>query len=264
VRAFTRRPNAPAAAALVNLGATVVGGDFQDPVSLAQAARNVDAAFVMSTRSDRGETVETNEGITVVRAAKAAGVRHLVYSSVAGADRATGIPHFDSKYAIELAIRESGIPFTIIAPVFLMENYLAGRLAAELSQGFISMALPATRRLQQVSAADIARFATLVIERRTEFVGKRLEIASDELTGSSVAATLSEILGHRIEYIEASVDRLRQSNHGLATMYEWFDRVGYDADVVKLWWLYPEIRWQRFANWAWEQEWRETLAPAYA
>src|SRR6476619_3454214 len=135
VRAFTRKPESPAAAALTARGVTIVTGDFEDQGSLERAARGVDTVFAMATPFESGEQAETREGINIVRAASAVGVSHLVYSSVAGADRATGIAHFDSKFEVEKEIRRSGVPFTIVAPVFFMENFLASYMADGLAQG---------------------------------------------------------------------------------------------------------------------------------
>jgi len=255
VRALTRKPESPAAAALVERGVTIVRGDFDDQGSLERAARGVDTVFAMSTPFEGGEKTETREGINIVRAASSAGVKHFVYSSVAGADRATGIPHFDSKFEVEKEIRRSGVPFTIVAPVFFMDNFLADWMAAGIAQGSIAMALPATRRLQQIAVADIAQFTALVIERRESFFGKRIDIASDELTGATAAAAISEVSGGHIEYTALPIDALRQRNEDQARMFEWFDRVGYDADVVGLRVLYPEVGWHRFSVWAREQTW---------
>jgi uncharacterized protein YbjT (DUF2867 family) len=262
VRALARNPESPAAAALVERGVTVVKGDFQDQASLERAARGVDAVFAMSTPFGTDEKTETREGINVVRAAAAVGVKHLVYSSVAGADRETGIPHFDSKFEVEKEVRRSGVPFTIVAPVFFMDNFLADYMVAGLAKGSISMAVPATRRLQQIAVADIAQFAALVIERRASFLGKRIDIASDELTLAAVAAAITEASGRDIEYTAVPVDTVRQWNDDLARMYEWFDRVGYDADVVGLRSLYPEVDWHRFSTWAREQDWSAIAVPA--
>ena len=264
VRALTRNPESRAATALAERGVTVVPGDFQDQGSLERAARGVDTVFAMSTPFGTSEQTETREGINMVRAAATAGVGHLVYSSVAGADRATGIPHFDSKFGVEQEVRRSGVPFTIVAPVFFMENFLAEWMAAGIAQGSIAIAVPATRRLQQIAVADIAQFDALVIERRESFLGKRIDIASDELTMTTVAATISEVLGRRIEYTAVPVDAVRQQNEDLARMYEWFDRVGYDADVVGLRVLYPEVDWHRFSDWAREQDWSAIGVPATA
>jgi uncharacterized protein YbjT (DUF2867 family) len=255
VRALTRKPESPAAAALAERGVTIVTGDFEDHGSLERAARGVDTVFAMSTPFESGAQTETREGLNLVRAAAAAGVTHLVYSSVAGADRGTGIPHFDSKFEVEKEIRRSGVPFTIVAPVFFMENFLADWMAPGLAKGSIAIAVPATRRLQQIAVADIAQFTALVIDRRESFLGKRIDIASDELTLATVAAAISEVSGRRIEYAALPIEAVRQQNEDLARMYEWFDRVGYDADIVGLRSIYPEVGWHRFSIWAREQRW---------
>jgi len=148
--------------------------------------------------------------------------------------------HFDSKVEVEQAIRRSGVPFTIVAPVFFMENFLADWMAAGIARGSIAMALPATRRLQQIAVADIAQFTALVIERRESFLGKRIDIASDELTSATAAATISEASGRRIEYTafdrrSASAERRSRAHVRVVR------RVGYDADIVGLRSLYPEV-----------------------
>ena len=255
VRAMTRKPESPAAAALADRGVTIVPGDFEDQGSLERAARGVDTVFAMSTPYEGGERKETREGINIVRAAATVGVKHLVYTSVAGADRASGIPHFDSKFEVEKEIRRSGVPFTIVAPVFFMENFLADWMAPAIAQGAIALALPATRRLQQIAVEDIARFTALVIERRESFLGKRIDIASDELTLTAAAAIISEVSGRPITYTALPIEALRQFNKDQALMFDWFDSVGYDADVVGLRSLYPEVKWHRFSDWAREERW---------
>src|SRR6266581_9652403 len=87
IRALTRKPESPAAAALAARGVTIVSGDFDDQGSLERAARGVDTVFAMSTPFESGAKTETREGVNIVRAASAVGVPHLVYASVAGADR---------------------------------------------------------------------------------------------------------------------------------------------------------------------------------
>jgi uncharacterized protein YbjT (DUF2867 family) len=255
VRALTRKPESPAAAELADRGVTIVSGNFDDEGSLERAARGVDTVFAMSTPYEGGAKTETQEGINILRAASRVRVKHFVYSSVAGADRASGVPHFDSKFEVEKEIRRSGIPFTIVAPVFFMENFLADYMAAGIAKGSIAMALPATRRLQQIAVEDIAQFAALVIERRESFLGKRIDIASDELTGVTTAEAISEVSGRHIKYSALPIDAVRQQNEDMARMFEWFDRVGYDADVVGLRSLYPEVNWHRFSVWAREQRW---------
>ena len=202
VRALTRKPDSPAAAALAKRGVTIVTGDFEDPKGLERAARSVDTVFAMSTPYERGPETEIREGINILRAAASAGVTHLVYTSVAGADRASGIPHFDSKFAVEKEIQRSGVPFTIVAPVFFMENFLADWMLAGIAKGSIAMALPATRRLQQIAVADIARFTALVIERRGNFLGKRIDIADAIGQLLDAGSTLVEELRDRRIFVQ--------------------------------------------------------------
>src|SRR5882672_2855851 len=124
VRALTRNAASPAANRLRQQGVEIAVGDFTDHDALVRAARGVDAVYAMSTPYEQGAETETAQGMTITDAAKAAGVAHLIYSSVASANRATGMPHFDSKYAVEKHLQASGIPYTIVAPVFFMENLL--------------------------------------------------------------------------------------------------------------------------------------------
>jgi uncharacterized protein YbjT (DUF2867 family) len=255
IRALTRKPESPAARALAQRGVTIVQGDFDDRGTLENAARGVDTVFGMSTPFGTDAATEAREGINLVRAASAVGVKHLVYSSVAGADRATGIPHFDSKFEVEKEIRGSGVPFTIVAPVFFMENFLADWMAPGIAKGSLSMALPATRRVQMIAVADIAQFTALVIERGDQFLGQRIDIASDELTAVRAAATISEVSGRHVEYVALSLDTVRQYSDDQARMLEWFDCVGYDADILGLRSQYPEVAWHRFSSWARDQRW---------
>src|SRR5918997_6440737 len=101
VRALVRRPASPEARELEHLGAELAEGDFEEPSTIEDAAKGMDAVFLVATPFEAGTEVETRHGIAAADAARAAGVSHLVYSSVADADKDTGIPHFDSKREVE-------------------------------------------------------------------------------------------------------------------------------------------------------------------
>src|SRR5438067_13928862 len=85
VRALTRNSASPAANRLREQGVEIAVGDFTDHDSLVRAARGVNAVFAMSTPSEQGAEKETAQGIAMTNAARAAGVAHLIYSSVASA-----------------------------------------------------------------------------------------------------------------------------------------------------------------------------------
>src|SRR5438477_4440321 len=158
VRALTRNPASPAANRLRERGVEIAVGDFSDRDSLVRAARGADAVYAMSTPFEHGAEKETAQGIAITDAARAAGVAHLIYSSVASANRATGVPHFDSEYEVEKYLQASGVPYTIVAPVFFMENVLQPWMLSGLRQGKLAMALPAGRSLQQITVTDIGAF----------------------------------------------------------------------------------------------------------
>jgi uncharacterized protein YbjT (DUF2867 family) len=256
VRAFVRRPDSFEAEELERLGAELAEGDFEEPSSIESAARGTDALFIVATPFEAGMEAETRHGIAAVDAAKAAGVEHLVYSSVADADKDTGIPHFDSKREVEKHIEGLGIPYTIVAPVYFMDNLLAPWTLPQLKEGRFPMALPSSRPLQQIALSDIASFTALVLENRKEFLDRRVDIASDELAGEEVAEILTRITGHEIHYVELPLEQVRQAmGEDGARMFEWFDEVGYSADIEALRREHPEVRWHIFEEWAKEQDW---------
>ena len=255
VRALTRKPRSPAAESLRAVGAHVLEGNLEDSASVQRAAAGADAFFLVATPFEKGIEAEIRQGRQAAAAAKKEGVKHLVYSSVAGADRGTGIPHFDSKREIELYVKELGIPYTIVAPVFFMESLLGSMSLQRLRAGTLSIPLPPTRELQMVAVADLARFVRLVLERPSEFQGKRIDIASDSQTGPEMAIVLEQVTGSAIGYSEAPLARVRAQSEDFARMWEWLDGVGYDADFSALRRAYPEVGWHDLRQWAREQDW---------
>jgi uncharacterized protein YbjT (DUF2867 family) len=216
----------------------------------------MDAIFVVATPFEAGMEAETRHGIAAADAAKAAGVGHIVYSSVANADKDTGIPHFDSKRKVEEHIEGLGIPYTIVAPVYFMENLLSPWTLPELKEGRLPMALPSSRPLQQTALSDIAAFTALVLENRDRFGGRRVDIASDELAGEKAAEILTRVTGREIHYVELSLEQVRQAmGEDGARMFEWFDQVGYSADIEALRRENGGIGWHTFEDWAKEQNW---------
>ena len=256
VRAFVRKPNSPEAKELERLGARLAEGNLEEASTIEDAAKGMDAVFIVATPFEAGMEAETRHGIAAAEAAKAAGVGHLVYSSVANADKDTGIPHFESKRKVEEHIEGLGVPYTIVAPVYFMDNLLAPWTLPQLKEGRFPMALPSSRPLQQIALSDIAAFTRVVLENREEFVGRRLDIASDELSGEEVAEVLTQVTGREIHYVELPLEQVRQvmGDDG-ARMFEWFDQVGYSADIEALRREHPEVGWHTFEEWAKEQDW---------
>ena len=171
---------------------------------------------------------------------------NTVYSSVANADKNTGIPHFESKYKVEQHIRNLGIHFTIIGPTFFMENLFG----PGLEQGQLTLPLSPSTTLQQSALENIAEFSALVLEGREPFLGKRIDITSDELTVEQAANILSNVLGRRIRYVPVPLQQVYQGNEDMARMYEWYEKVGTGIDITSLHQEYPEVNWLTFRDWA--------------
>lgn len=263
VKALTRKPDSDAGRRLASEGADVVAGDLGDAASVVKAASGVDTMFLMGNSYEGGIEAETRQGIVAADAAKAAGVGHLIYSSVADADKKTGIPHFESKYLVEKHVAGLGIPYTISAPVAFMENVVAPWSIGALRQGTHAFAMPPKRVLQLVALADIGAFVAALVERRERVFVKRFDFAGDELSGEEQAKILSQAIGRPISYQEIPIAAARQQSEDAALMFEWFDRVGYDADIAALHRDFPEVRWHSFADWAGEFDW-SVLEPTSA
>ena len=259
VRAVTRQPDSTAAQALVNAGATLVTASLEDTAALTHALEGATSLFAVTTPAE-GTDTETRQGVSAANAAKAAGV-DLVFTSVASADEHTGIPHFDSKYAVERHIADIGVPATVLAPVYFMENLYF--VAEQLTKGIYAAPLPPTRQLAQVAVADIGAVAVRVLEDSSRFAGQRIEIASDELTGNDIVNTLSRVTGRPFTYLQIPLDVIRQRmGEDGATMYEWFDRVGYTVDRAALRRDFPDVAFHDFESWAKGQDWKATLRDA--
>jgi uncharacterized protein YbjT (DUF2867 family) len=189
VRAATRDPKSSQAKLLASAGATLVAASLEDTAPIMKALEGATSLFAMTTPFG-GTDAETRQGVAAAAAAKAAGV-HLVFTSVGSANRQTGIPHFDSKHEVENHIAKVGVRATILAPVSFMENLYFAK--EQLAKGIYAAALPPTRAIAQVAVVDIGAVAVRVLEDAGRFTGKRLDLASNELTGNDALAIVSRV-----------------------------------------------------------------------
>ena len=249
VRALTRKPDSEWAASVASRGVEVVAGDFTDQESLVRAATGVDTIFLMTTFMEAGIDAEIEQGLAMVEAANQANVGHLVFTSVASADKATGIPHFDSKFKVEEAITASGISYTIVAPVFFMENITSPWYLPGILDGTLAMPMPADAALQQIAVETIGQFVASIIERRESVFGQRFDIAADEKTGEEVAQILSDKFARTIGYAGFSPDALREENEDFAIMFDWFIATGYSTDTSALRAEFPDVSWVDLKSW---------------
>jgi uncharacterized protein YbjT (DUF2867 family) len=250
-RALTRDPASPKARRLVGSGIELVGGDMQDSASLTRALDSVHGVFAVQTPYESGAEAETRQGINLIDAAQRSRITHFVYSSVGSADRRTGIPHFESKFRIEEHLRGTGMRHTILRPVFFMENWLNMRTAIE--GGSLALPLDPATRLQMIAVDDIGGMVAAAFEHPGKWQQRALEIAGDELSMTGLVEALSRAVSRDVEYRQAPwSDFEAQSGSEVATMYRWFQDVGYRADIPAVRQEYPRLTsFDRWLNTNW-------------
>ena len=233
VRALTRDPEKPEAGELAGLGAEVVSGDLEDRSSIERVLDGVHGVFSVQQFWESGVEGETRQGMKLTDAAKAAGVEHLVYSSVGSAHRETGIPHFDSKWEVEEHVRASGVPYTVLRPVFFMQNWEMMR--DPILGGTLPQPLDPEKPFQMIDADDIGVFAAMAFENPNGWTGREVDLAGDELTMPEIADTFSRVIGGQVDYFQTPWDQFEeQMGEEYTVMYRWFDDHGYEADIAGL------------------------------
>lgn len=233
VRAMTRKPQEEPARKLAALGAEIVSGDLDDEASLGKALRGMWGVFAVQNTWEAGVEKEEVQGKRFAKAAKDAGVQHFVYSSVASAHRKTGIPHFDNKWRVEETVRALGFPtHVVIRPVFFMENFLSQWFKPGIDTGKLAMAIKPETVLQMIAVADIGKYGLWAFENPGKLNGRGIDIAGDGLTMPQTAAIISKAAGRKVEFDRTPIEEVRKWSADYALMLEWFDRVGYDADIA--------------------------------
>ncbi len=189
LRALTRNPDRPEARALIDqTGVEVARGDYEDKQSLLRALEDVYGVFSVQTPFPDGVEAEVRQGIALIDAAHTSEISHFVYSSVGSADQHTGIPHFESKWKIEEHLRGTGMPYTILRPVYFMENWL--QMKNMIDQGKLMLPLTPETILQQIAVDDIGAFATMAFEHPGKWQGTSTDLAGDESFLDQIAQTL--------------------------------------------------------------------------
>jgi uncharacterized protein YbjT (DUF2867 family) len=251
IRVMSRTPEK--ASALAQAGAEVVKGNLTNPSDLQAALRGVHGVFAMSTPFEAGMDQEVRQGIMMADAAKQAGIAHYVYTSVGSAHRNTGIPHFETKWKVEQHIRQIGLPATVLRPVWFMENFTT--FSKPSAEGILMMPMQADKKLAMVALRDIGEFGAAAFMRPNDFLGQAIDLAGDELTMPDVAAHLSKVTGRSIQFQGLPLEQAEAAmGHDLATMFRWFNEVGYQINVAALKQTFG-IPLTTFAEWIQTVDW---------
>ncbi|PWI14480.1 NmrA family transcriptional regulator [Streptomyces sp. Act143] len=246
VRVLVRAPHRWAARELAEQGVEVAAGSLSDVRSLSAAMHGVAGVFAYTTPFEAGPAAEVAQGRAIVSAAARQRVPHLVFSSVAGADRNSGVPHFESKARIEADLASGDVPYTILGPAYFFDNVLGGH--ERVLRGVLDLPLPADRPLQQLARADLGAFAAEVLLDPGPFLGQRIELAGDAPTPVEMAAALSKVLGRDVRHEQVPLGAIGDPD--MHAMWAFLNGPGYRVDIRALHEAHPEVAWTRFGDWA--------------
>ncbi len=172
VRALVRpTANPEKVQALKALGVETVTGDLRQAASLARACQGV--TTVITTASSMpfayqpGEndirTTDLNGELSLIDEAKAAGVRHFIYTSFSH-NMDLDFPLRNAKRAVERHLKESGMVYTILRPGYFMEVWLSPAVGFDAANGKATIYGDGSQRLSLIAAGDVAAFAAASVE----------------------------------------------------------------------------------------------------
>jgi uncharacterized protein YbjT (DUF2867 family) len=258
LRALVRNPDSNQARQLMGYEEEVFQGSLDDPDSLMRAMDDVYGVFSVQPYTAN----EIQQGVAVIEAAKRQGVSHFVYSSVGSANEETGIPHFETKVKVEEHLRSSGLQYTILRPVFFMENWQRA-FGESIPNGQLQQPLSPTATLQMIAVDDIGAFAALAFEHPGRWKNRTLSLAGDELSMQQIADAFNRVTARDVKHVQVSWDQFEKNmgrmGRELTVMYRWFEEKGFHFNIEEVWREYPATH--TFDRWL-EAYWNTTAVAA--
>jgi uncharacterized protein YbjT (DUF2867 family) len=234
LRAFVRKqnpqkPQNPKIQKLQQQGVEIAQGDLDDFDSLIRAMNGVYGAFSVINFQEGGVVKEEGRGKRVAEAAKETGTQHFIYSSVGGAERHSGVPHFESKWHVEQHLQQLDLPYSVVRPTTYMTNLeempaIVRFIALSMMRGSRSQ-----KPLQMIAVEDIGKWVAHMFLHPEAFLGSAVEIAGDEVTFDKMIATYQKVYGKRPTSIP--LPGWLFSRGDLGKMFTWINKYGYQADI---------------------------------
>jgi uncharacterized protein YbjT (DUF2867 family) len=190
VRVLTRDPNKVAPAK----GVTAVQGNLLEPETVNRVFKGIERVFLLNPVSQ----TESSEALMAVTAMRLAGVKHVVYLSVQDVDRAPWLPHFGAKLGVEMALKASGLAYTVLRPNNFYQNDYWQK--DPLTKFGVYAQPIGNVGVSRVDVRDIAEAAAIALTT-TGHEGQTYDLVGPEaVTGDSTAASWSAALGRPIAY----------------------------------------------------------------
>lgn len=217
VRAITRNVDSDKARALAAAGAEVVAADLDDPASLERAFQGAHGAYCVTNFWEHfSPEKELAQARNLAQAAKAAGVRHVIWSTLEDTRLRVPlddermptlmgqykVPHFDAKGEANRHFIEAGVPTTFLLTSFYWDNLIHfGMAPTPGADGVLEFTLPmGAAKLPGIAAEDIGRSAYGLFKAGDAVIGKTIGIVGETLTGAQMAAQLGDALGREVRY----------------------------------------------------------------
>lgn len=226
LRAITRNPESEKAKALAGRGAEVVRADLDDPESLKRAFDAAHGVYCVTNYWEHfSPEKETQQGKNLAEAAKAAAVKHAVWSTFEDTrefiplndDRMPTlqgrfkVPHFDAKAEANRFFTDNGVPTTFLYTSAYWENFISfGWGPQKGPDGRLALVFPMDdKKLPGIAVEDIGRCAYGILKAGKPYVGKKVGVAGEHLTGDEMASALSKAIGKEIAYSAVPPDVYR-------------------------------------------------------
>ena len=198
-------------------GAEIAIGDLLDPVSVEQAMQGVDKLFLLNAVV----TDELTQALIAYGIAKRLGLKHVTYLSVFKVDQFRDVPHFASKLAVENALREFGVPYTILRPGYYIQND-ANLKDALMGPGVYPMPI-GTAGIAAADVRDIAEAAAISLTEDGHHGQTYDIVASGMISGPGNAAFWSKLLNRQIKYTGHNFDQWEQGMRSRMPSWSAFD-----------------------------------------
>jgi uncharacterized protein YbjT (DUF2867 family) len=194
--AITRNPDSPAAQAIKKKNIPVIKADLNDKAALVEAFRSAYGVFgVTNPIKPNGKVVVEDDwiqGQNIVHACIQNDIKHLVLSTVVHIDSAQRATLIETKrkYDLEDLVEESQTPFTILMPASFMDNL--GKTFMPVKKNTITGLAKNEAKVAWISCRDIGLFAKMAFNQPEKFVGKKLNLIGDFISGNEIALLASQ------------------------------------------------------------------------
>lgn len=225
VRAVTRDKNSEKAEALRQMGAEVFEADIDDTESMRRALEGAYGAyFVTFFWNHFSAEKETAEAKNMAEAAKAAGLKHVIWSTLEDTRKFVPlesdqmptlhgkykVPHFDGKGEADHFFTDLQVPTTFLRASFYWDNLIYfGSGPKKGPDGKLYLTFPLDNaKMAGIASEDIGKCAYAIF-KRPDLIGKTVGIAGGHLTGEEMAEALSKATGQEIRYNNVTPDTFR-------------------------------------------------------